>query len=39
MSNIDTQSNTLNSLFSSKWKNPFKIWFKQRFDEEVKTIG
>ena len=32
-------TNTLNSLFGNKWKEPFKIWFKERFDEEVKRIG
>jgi hypothetical protein len=29
---------TLNSLFGSKWKEPFKIWFEERFDREVNTI-
>lgn len=29
----------LNILFGSKWKNPFKIWFEDRFDLKVKTIG
>lgn len=29
---------TLNLLFGSDWKEPFKIWFEERFDEEVNTI-
>jgi len=34
----DYYIDTLNSLFGSKWKNPFKIWFEERFDREVNTI-
>lgn len=29
---------TLNLLFGSEWKEPFKIWFEERFDWEVNTI-
>jgi hypothetical protein len=29
----------LNVLFGSKWKGPFKIWFEDRFNLKVKTIG
>jgi hypothetical protein len=29
---------TLNLLFGSEWKEPFKIWFEERFDREVNTI-
>ena len=29
---------TLNLLFGSDWKEPFKIWFEERFDREVNTI-
>jgi hypothetical protein len=31
--------NLLQSLFGSKWKEPFKRWFEMRFDLRVKTIG
>ena len=31
--------NLLQSLFGSKWKEPFKRWFEMRFDLKVKTIG
>jgi len=34
----DYYIDTLNSLFGSKWKEPFKIWFEERFDWEVNTI-
>lgn len=29
----------LKSIFGSKWREPFKIWFEDRFDLKVKTIG
>jgi len=29
---------TLNLLFGSEWKEPFKIWFEERFDWGVNTI-
>lgn len=29
---------TLNLFFGSEWKEPFKIWFEERFDREVNTI-
>lgn len=31
--------NLLQSLFNTKWKEPFKRWFEMRFDLRVKTIG
>lgn len=35
----DDYLNLLQSLFGSKWKEPFKRWFEERFDLKVKTIG
>jgi len=29
----------LRSIFGSKWEEPFKKWFEERFDLKVKTIG
>jgi hypothetical protein len=34
----DEQGKTLNSYFGDRWKEPFKIWFKENFQLPIKTV-